>query len=131
MAHCCIRKSKKRLETIASVGDPTVASYGHSNDSQPLDESTFSDDAIAQDLDEIEAAAYIKMRAELDGLNKANDSYHRSHATIESGILFTEVGIRRNEALANDFQVRELYPWRRNGSCSCLFYVDCYAGPIG
>ena len=109
MAHCCIRKSKKRLETIASVGDPTVASYGHSNDSQPLDESTFSDDAIAQDLDEIEAAAYIKMRAELDGLNKANDSYHRSHATIESGILFTEVGIRRYEALANDFQVRELY----------------------
>jgi len=70
---CLLGKSKKRLETIASVGDSTVASYGHSNDSQPLDESTFSDDAIAQDLDEIEAAAYIKMRAELRWTEQAND----------------------------------------------------------
>ena len=107
-----------------------MASYGQSNDSQPLDENAFSEDAIAQDLDEIEAAAYIQMRAELNGLNDANNSYHRSHATIESGILFTEVGIRRYEALANDFQVRKLHILRAEMAFVC-FHVDRYVGPIG
>jgi hypothetical protein len=82
-------------------------SYEHAEDNQPLDEDILSDEAIAQDLDEIEAAAYIKMREELDSLNRANAEYHKNHASIESGILFTEVGIRRQEALANDFQVNE------------------------
>jgi hypothetical protein len=86
-----------------------VTSYENADDERPLDETHVSDEAIAQDLDEIEAAAYIKMRAELDSLNKANEVYHKSHATIESGILFTEVGIRRHEALASDFQVRKMW----------------------
>ncbi len=90
---------------MASAGNPTVTSYGHVDDNQPLDEDQISDQAVAQDLDEIEAAAYIKMREELDSLNRANDSYHKSHAAIESAILFAEVGIRRNEASANAFQV--------------------------
>ena len=107
--HLCVRLSKKRLETIASAGNPTVASYGQVDDNQPLDENQVSDEAIAQDLDEVEAAAYIKMREELDSLNKANDTYHKSHAAIESAILFAEVGIRRNEASANDFQVHKLH----------------------
>jgi hypothetical protein len=97
--------AKKRLETIESVGNPTLTSFENTDDDHPLDENHVSDEAIAQDLDEIEAAAYIKMRSELDSLNKANETYHKSHATIESGILFTEVGIRRHEALANEFQV--------------------------
>jgi hypothetical protein len=100
--------AKKRLEAIASAGNPTVTSYEKTDDDHPLDENHVSDEAIAQDLDEIEAAAYIKMRAELDSLNKANETYHKSHATIESGILFTEVGIRRHEALASDFQVSKI-----------------------
>jgi hypothetical protein len=107
-SHLCDRMSKKRLETIASAGNPTVTSYEHEDDNQPLDENQVSDAAIAQDLDEIEAAAYIKMREELGSLNKANETYHKNHATLESAILFAEVGIRRNEASANDFQVRNL-----------------------
>lgn len=102
-----IRSSKKRLETISQ--NSPVKPYENTDDDSPLDENHISDEAMAQDLDEIEAAAYIKMREELDSLNKANEAYHKSHASIESGILFTEVGIRRYEASANDFQVCKLH----------------------
>jgi hypothetical protein len=100
-----IRSSKRRLETIASAGNPSEKSDDNTDDDQPLDENHTSEEAIAQDLDEIEAAAYMKMRQELNSLNKANEAFHKSCATLESGILFTEVAIRRHEALANDFQV--------------------------
>jgi hypothetical protein len=101
-----------------------LKSYNNADDGNPLDENQTSDEAIAQDLDEIEAAAYIKMRQELDSLNKANETFHRSHATIESGILFAEVGIRRHEALANDFQVCKIM--LRAAACS---RADSKAGP--
>jgi cell division protein FtsB len=101
-----IRSSKKRLEKISQ--NSTEKLHENTDDDSPLDENHISDEAMTQDLDEIEAAAYIKMREELDALNKANETYHKSHATMESGILFTEVGIRRYEASANDFQVCKL-----------------------